>query len=101
MLNTRRCLTRPEACETKHRLHDSGVAQFDRFFGQCDTEPVGAFSRETLCASDGAVSVRVRFDNSHDARGGTDTLLDLMKVGGELVEIDLRPRRAAGAVVLL
>src|SRR5689334_12065368 len=47
-----------------------------------------------MSALHGAMTVRVRFHHRHDSHGRTDTLSDLIEVCGELIEIDLRPRRS-------
>lgn len=96
MLKTRRCLIRPETAETENRLRDGCGSQLNPLFGNRDAEPVGAFVREATRAFDGAMTVRVRFDDRHDSRRGTDELLDLIKVCGDIVEMYLGPRRPSG-----
>src|SRR5690348_13246124 len=40
------------------------------------------------------MTVRVRFHHRHNLHGRTDAISNLMEVCGELIEIDLRPRRS-------
>src|SRR4030095_13138363 len=100
MLSAQCCLSRPVTSETKNRLSDSGVTQFDSLFRKRNTEPFGAFSREPASTRHRSVAIRVCFHNRHHARRRTYTIPDLVEVCRQVVEIDLGPRRPANNILV-
>jgi len=93
-------LTGPVTGEAQNGLRDSGGTQLDSFFRKRDAEPVRAFARESSRTLDRAVTVSIRFDHRHHARGRADALFDLVEVCSKVAEIYFSPGRPPGEKVL-
>src|SRR5436189_5465170 len=82
-------LTRPKGAETEDRLGNPGLAEFNAFLRDGDTEPVDPFSLKTASAVDGTVAVCVGLYDRHVSQALANETACFMEIMSQSIEIDL------------
>jgi len=91
MLQASRLLPFPKSAQTKDRLDNSGLSQFDRFFRGRHSEPSGATVDEPVRTFNCAMTVRIRLHDGHYFDLRPDQPANDIEVGSQCVEINLSP----------